>query len=227
MIKYTLILFSILTSPLLTTAQTLKTESDTHIFWQPNRKLTVADFKGECCTEERLRDLCKEKNMCTMAYTGFFSILDIPKKKKDRGKLIEKAYFAPAFEKNTSYMVFKNDTLGIEKQQIVFDIYELAARKVRKDLDDVYKTTNAYGTIHLMYGKVKDSIDKYRTTLVELFVKDTYLDNREGAYKEWREKIDEELDKLRAYATTPEDCYRFVLNKPMNEQYVMAEVIYP
>ena len=75
----------------------------------------------------------KKYSMTASASVGIWSILDVPKKKKDRGKKLEKVYFAPAFSKTGSAAI-SNDTMQIAIQAIYFDICEFAARLARKEL---------------------------------------------------------------------------------------------
>lgn len=203
---------------------TLSTESETHIFWQPGRMLKSEDFKGNYPTDPKFIKYCEAFNLCTSAYVGLFAVLDIPKKKKDRGILIEKAYFAPAFEKNTSYLL-KNDSLGIKKQQVIFDIYELSARFARKELKKLQDSIQAYGIISIMFKSVETKINGLKDALTDSFVKDVYIDNKPEAFEKWRKQIDQALNDSKEFATTPEDCYRFVLMRPINQKYIKAKKI--
>lgn len=210
-------------------SQNVPTESETHIFWQPDRKLKASDFQGDCRKNPKFVALCDSNGICTIAFLGIFSILDIPKSKKDMGKLLEKAYFTPAFEKGTSCMFDVNDSLGIQKQQLLFDIYELAAREGRKQLKGILDQMGqpyAYGTIHIFYNRVKEDVENNRKKLSQLLHQEVYFSKIEGAYDKWRKSVDEKLEELKEYATTPEDCYRFVINKPTNKKYKQAEFIY-
>ena len=216
--------FSIISSILVSAfgQENLPNESETHIFWQEKTVLTSKDFQGDCSNNPIQIKYCEEFNLCVNAYVGVFAILDIPKKKRKRGKLMEKAYFAPAFEKTTS-CILKLDSLGIEKQKIVFDIYELSARFARQELANLQDSIGTYGTISIFFKSVEMKAIKLRDTIVESCSQDIYVNNRKGAYEEWRTKIDELLEETKKYATKPEDCYRFVKNEPIDENYKMAE----
>ena len=53
-------------------------ESETHIFWQPNRKLSVNDFQGGSSTDSKFnRD--REIGRTVIPCLGFFFEIDIPK----------------------------------------------------------------------------------------------------------------------------------------------------
>ncbi|MFC2152962.1 hypothetical protein ACFLSE_10595 [Bacteroidota bacterium] len=204
--------------------ENLITESETHIFWQENTVLTSKDFQGDCSSNPKLIKYCEELNLCVSAYVGVFVVLDIPKKKRNRGKLIEKAYFAPAFEKTTS-CIMKLDSLGIKKQEVVFDIYELSARFARRELANFQDSVGAYGIILTMFKSVEMKSIEMRNAFVDSYTQDIYINDRDGAFEEWRVKIDKLLEETKKYATKPEDCYRFVKNEPIDENYKMAETV--
>lgn len=201
-----------------------KTDSETHIFWQFDKELKATDFRADVTKIPRAEKYCDTIGLCTVASIGVFAVMDVPKKKKLRGKLREKIYIAPAFEYGTSYRV-KNDSLGIEKQQIVFDICELSARWMRKELAEMVNKMDAYGTLALWFKTLESDAKKTRDTMIDDFTKDVFLFRRKGAYKEWKENIEKELQALEQFATKPEDCYRFVTEKPLDENYEMAENI--
>ena len=202
----------------------VSTESQTHIYWQPNRTLTEKDFQGDGTLNPKFVKYCDDFDLCTMASIGVFAVLDIPKKKRKRGELIEKAYFAPAFEKSTSY-ILRLDSLGIEKQKVVFDIFEVSARFARQQLQQLQDSVGGYGMIYLMFKSVEARAIEMRKSLVDSYTKDVYIDKKEGAYLEWRERVDKLLFDSKEYATKPEDCYRFVKNEPIDENYMMAKTV--
>ena len=159
-----------------------------------------------------------------MAYVGLFGALDIPKKKKNRGKLIEKAYFAPAFEKTTSYII-KNDSLGIEKQKLVFDIYEISARCARKELAHYQDSIGRYGILSIIFKTIWADAKELHNKMVDAFTKDIYIEHRKGAYEEWKKEVAKILEELKEFATKPDDCYRFVKMKPIDKNYIMPKTV--
>jgi hypothetical protein len=204
--------------------ETYLTESNTHIFWQTERELKQDDFKGNGLSNPKSVYYCDSFKLCTVASVGLFAILDIPKKKSRRGELIEKAYFAPAFEKATSY-ILNDDTLGIRNQKMVFDIYEAAARFARKQLSQLQDTIKAYGVISLMFKSVEARAVELRDTLVDSFTIDVCINNRLGSYEEWRKNINDLLNETNDFATKPEDCYRFIKSEPIDDDYIVAKKV--
>lgn len=200
----------------------IQTESNTHIYWQPDRELIKSDFKGDSSCYDKSELFCDELDMCTMAFVGVFAVLDIPKKKRKRGELIEKAYFVPAFEKSTSY-ILKNDTAGIKKQKVIFDIYEISARFARLQLSNFQDSIPGYGITTIMFMTVESRAIEMRTYLVDSYTKDVFIDKIDGSYKIWRDRIDKMLTDSEKYSTKPEDCYRFIKNEPIEKSYIKAK----
>ncbi|HSV77423.1 MAG TPA: hypothetical protein VLH37_10370 [Bacteroidales bacterium] len=152
----------------------IRTESETHIFWQENRRLTKEDFQGSAELYEKSEQLCEEINMCTMAYVGLWGVLDTPRRKRLRGRLPDKIYFAPAFDKTRSYIV-KDDSIGVEKQQVVFDIVEVAVRFARWRLKQIQDSIGGSGIKSLVFMTVKEHAKQVKTFLIDEFTKDVYI----------------------------------------------------
>lgn len=201
-------------------------ETETHIFWKNGRSLSYKDFQGDGSYYGRSKYLCDSLNMCYMAFVGVYTVLDIPKKEKDRGRFLEKPYFVPMFDKTTSYIIGENDSIGIQKQQIIFDIYELSARYARKELDRYKKEMgSAYGTISIMFSTVADNLEKFRQALVDEYTKDVYIQQRNNAYSEWRLLVDDKLEESKEYATTTEDYHRAYIKEPIDKKYIFPDTI--
>jgi len=205
--------------------QTLNNESSTHIFWDADYQLSPKDF-NELEPTEQSEKLCKESNLCWGAYTGFFSVLDAPKKRRDRGRLLEKVYFAPAFEKAPSYKL-NNDLLQFQQQALVFDLYELAARYARKELQTLLNSTmpDAYGTRIIYFETAKAAANKYLAEIVHSYTQDVYVKNREGAYEEWKTKVNKLLKDFEEFQTSKEEQQRFITREPLDKKYEMAETV--
>ena len=130
--------------------------NETHIFWCEEYTLQFGDFQDTSRLAKHL-EWCESKSLCWGAYTGLFSVMDIPKKEKDQQRKEEVIYFAPAFELKTSYRL-TSDSLDYLKQIIVFDMYELAARKCRIQLDSLYKTNPTIGIKGIFLKALKSKL---------------------------------------------------------------------
>lgn len=201
---------------------TFITEDSTHIFWQPTVKLSYNDFKGD--TTVKLMDFFRKYNLTASASVGVWSILDVPKKKKDRGKKLEKVYFAPAFDKKGSVAI-STDTMQIAIQAIYFDICELTARLARKQLKALQDTMKGYGTLYIMYSTITKDMEEKRQKMNVSFTKEVIVEKKEGAYESWRKFYDEMLEKTKEWTTTPEECYRLLTGKPIEPDYEKSPTV--
>lgn len=199
-------------------------ENETHIFWNPEKQLNKNDFKGDESSFGNAKKYCEELSFCTCGSFGMFSVLDVPKKKKNRGKLYEKAYFLPAFEKKTSWNL-KNDSIGIKQQQLVYDIFELSARLSRQKLKQMQDTIKGYGTISIWYYTLKTYEAERRTKLIDQYTNEVIVKKEVGAFEKWKSRIESLLNELQEFATTKEDYLRFITSKPTDERYEMAKTI--
>ena len=69
-------------------------ENETHVFWQPNNKLSFDMFKGTPSDSSYIQRL-KDLNIYHQIATGFWSALDVPKTKRGWKKgMVEKYYLA-------------------------------------------------------------------------------------------------------------------------------------
>ena len=195
-----------------------------HIFWEENIKLKSSDFQND---EKNIADgkkYCDTIGLCTVGYFGIFSVLDIPKKKRKRGKLKEVMYIAPAFELAKSYRV-KNDSLGVEKQQVVFDIYELSARWMRRELKKMTETMDGYGILSIWLKTVENDGKKMAQKMVDGFTYEVFIEAKPDAYQNWKKLIDEMLVETDEFKTSPEEIRRLTLGKPILEDYEMAKEV--
>lgn len=204
----------------------LPTETGNYIFWQFDRVLKSQDFKGTGSRFTKHNQYCNDYDMCTMAFLGIFTELDIPKKSRNKEKLLERAYFVPMFEITSSY-ILKHDTAGVKKQQIIFDIYELSARYARKALKQYQDSIPGYGTVSLMFKTIEMDAADFRNTLVNNYTTDVYIDKKAGAYETWRTKVNLLLIDSQPFATTPQECYRAILKSPIDSRYVITRNLMP
>ena len=226
MIKRSILFASLIALYNLALAQdSLSTRSETHIFWQPGERLMPGDFQGTIDYNSKKHAYCDSLKMCTIASVGVFGILDVPKNKRKRGKLFEKVYFAPAFQIDES-VFYPHDSIGLVKQQVVFDIYELSARSARKQLKSIVDSIGkSYGTRLTFFKTIEENTRLARDGLVQAYTLDVYVNNEEGALEKWQKMVEQGLKDFEEFATTPEDCYRFVKNEPIKKGYIKAKSV--
>lgn len=197
-------------------------KNNQHIFWQENIKLKASDFQNDGKDIPNAVKYCDTIGLCTAGAFGMFAVLDIPKKKRKRGKLREKVYIVPAFELAKSYRV-NNDSLGVEKQQVVFNIFELSTRWMRRELKKMTETMDGYGTLSIWFKTVESDAKKMAQEMVDGFTYEVFIDPKPNAYEEWKKQIDKMLLETKEFETSKEEIKRFTLGKPLLEEYKMAE----
>ena len=199
------------------------TSDSIHIFWRPGVTLTYTDFKGDT-VGGKYKDNYKKLDIQAMAYVGIYSILDVPKKKKDRGMKLEKVYIAPAFDKTASYTI-THDTTQIAMQQAYFDIAETWARWARQQLSMYQDTMKGYGALFSIYSTVMKNARYGQQQMNEAYTKDIFIDKKTGAFEKWRNTIANRLNETTSWATKPEDCYRFITNMPIETDYEQSPTV--
>jgi hypothetical protein len=215
-------------------------ESETHIFWQTNRKLLITDFQGGSSTDSTYNE-DKELGRTVFPCLGIFLKVDIPK--NSRKSKLEKVYFAPAFQKSCSFLM-NNDTSNFRDAQIQFDMYELATRIARTILWDTHAQIAIAKDSALIdviisnpdtilitdfgneyAGRARDSAMNFAKEITNAYLNDMYFkkDSASASYEDWRSLIDKGLRKSERFATKPEDCYRMIKNKPILKRYKTAK----
>lgn len=198
-------------------------ENEKYIYWQPSLKLKSKDFMAAADTS--LLGKYKDFDFKSVAAIGLHKILDVPKKRRDRRRKPERVYLAPAFQKTKSFTLTE-DSLEIVKQQFYFDLTELSARKIRKELDSLKAfTNNAYGIAYIMLNTITKKIRDQESEINYAYTLDIFKDKKNNAFQEWRSFMDEELRKLENYATTPEECQRFLIGEPLEPGYEQSKTI--
>ena len=198
------------------------TSDSTHIFWQPGVKITLQDYKGKPI--QQIEELMEKYDFSASASVGIWSVLDCPKRVRDRYTKFEKVYFAPAFEKTTSYSKTE-DKQQIEMQNLYFDICELWARWARKELRTLQDSTNATGVLTIHYLTVKQDMNEGRLKMFRDYFNDVFIEKNIEAFDKWRKEINEALENTKKWATTPEECYRLMTKKPIEKGYIMAPTL--
>jgi hypothetical protein len=200
--------------------QGLKTEDQNLKGWTKDTRITYADFKGK--PGERMKKLNKEEGLQASAQVGLKSILDVPKRKRDRGRLLEKVYVAPFFIKGTSVTMTKDEN-ELDKQRLYFDMAELSARMMRKEIAHLKDSAKTYGTVWIMFSSIKDYYCSEFGRMLNDYTYEVFVEKKEGAYEKWRNYIDGELSVTEKYMTQKEDCHRLLTNLPIDPDYEQSE----
>jgi hypothetical protein len=161
-------------------AQTDLSEDTLH--WHSSRPLNWDDFNGEV-----IEDIGRSGEAICMNLASF-----------KKPNLFQKTKFEvlAIFDRKQSWVVdeMKNND-GLTYFQIMFNIYEVHARKLRKDLSET------------KFGLDPNSIfqEKYHHSMSELmndfnaFRRETKMGQEEEAVSRWKVKVEEELESLKQY----------------------------
>ena len=153
------------------------------IYWTSDYKLTWNDFEGDPNYKHDYRDISAITVSGIVDYRGC-----------EDGKLIYK--IKSYFEKKNSWvkMAGRNDHT-LEHEQIHFDITELYARKLRKELA---QRAFACGEEAAFETFVNDFLKGWQS-MQEVYDMETEYSNEHHEQHEWMGKVQEELDALDAY----------------------------
>lgn len=198
---------------------TNKNDTDRYIYWTKDRVTTQQDYLGKGELIENAEKHCYDFGLCTKAEAIVLAALDIPKRRKNRGEMIEKIYFATVFDKTKS-CILKYDTTGVKYQQVVFDIYELSARFARQQIAIVQDTSTTYGVMSSIFNSLIAKTDQMCADLINSYYQDVIIDKKKNAYNEWRIKIDKLLEESIKFVAKQEEYNRFIKNMPVDKEYV-------
>lgn len=192
-------------------AQKISTISERYICWQDTNRLSHNDFEGKVgdCGPEVLDNVNFKASGCM----GVWSILDIPTSWK-KGVKYEKFYFAPMFDKSTSWTK-TTDSIEILKQQVYFDLCEISCRWARRELYNLRKQTgNATGTTAIYFTTVKDKMNEFRLGMYAGYFDAVFRTNNLDSLESWTAFTHEMLNENQEYATKQEDCQRLLTGIP-------------
>jgi hypothetical protein len=195
------------------------TETEKDLYWQPERKLEFGDYQS--IVDTSCVKFNQKYGMQMSSSIGFRGIVDVPKKWKGK---IDKGYIVPVFCKNCS-CILSEDSMGLKVDRLCFDIAEICARNVRKDLDDFQKAGNIDNPNEMFFTSIRNKWEENMRSFFGEAIREILFDKKEGAYEEWRKTTDERLEQTQEYATKLEDCYRFVIGKPIEKGYKQAKTI--
>ncbi len=156
--------------------------SNDTLIWHLSRPLSWSDFKGEVIDG--------------IGLSGEIFCMNLANFEK-KNALVKTTYsVVSVFDRNKSWVDPKIKTShGLMYFQVTFDIYEVHARKLRKDLSEA-----DFGS-----DPNQQFQQKYNASMTELtqefnsFRKETKMGSVMGELKKWRIKIDEELKQLESY----------------------------
>jgi cyclophilin family peptidyl-prolyl cis-trans isomerase len=191
------------------------TEDEKDIYWQPNSQIDFSDYQS--LNKEDCHKYNEKYGWSMSSSIGFRGIVDIPKK---RGKC-DKFYIAPVFCKRCS-CILSEDSLSLKVDRLLFDVAEFCARNARKELLAIQKEMNSDNTCTMYFTTVKNKWDEKMRSIFGTVIEEILVEKKDSAYTSWRKTIDDVLLQTNNYATQPIDCYRLIINEPIEKGYQKA-----
>lgn len=204
-------------------AQQGRLESERFLYWQVDTKISYDDFKQK--PDSIGIKLCEKYGTKSLSNVQIHSILDYPKNARKIKTLKEKIYFAPSFCKECSMMVQK-DSFELEMAQMYFDIAEYCSRRARQDVKYLDSLNYKNGFAAAAFPGIVDKMYKMMGEMYGAFGRQVSIDKKPGAYKKWRSDCDKLLIQTKDYATSNDECMRFINKKPYSNEYKETFSIY-
>lgn len=210
------ILISLLLINNIIKAQNERIETDSYLYWQNNSKINHSDFKKQI--DSIGISMCEKYKTKSLANVQIHSIVDYPKKARKIKTLKEKIYFAPAFCKKCS-MILEKDSNELKISQMFFDIAEYCSRRARLDIKKLDSLNHGNGFAAAAFPQIVDRMYKMMGEMFGGFGQQVIVLKKPGAYELWRSDCDKLLNETKDYATSKEECIRFIEKKPYSEEY--------
>jgi len=118
------------------------------------------------------------------------------------------------------------DEKELDKQRLYFDMAEVYARMMRKEIAHIQDSTKAYGTMWIMYSSIRDYYCSEFHRMFDDYTYAVFVEKEEGAYEKWAALIKEGLQATDQYATKKEDCHRLLTNQPIDPRYEQSEEVW-
>lgn len=151
------------------------------IFWTNHRILTFKDFKGNPFGDEEYADI--------LDYVLAKISKSIVVQSKSYGDVIKLKVYAAMYRED-SWIKNPTDSASLRHEQGHFDLCEVYARQLRKELAYAQSVDHAKRIFDKISGKEQEEQNKYDN------------DNqgtKEGISKQWRENLDKRLRESDAY----------------------------
>lgn len=216
--RVSLLGFLCLANSILSAQTVYPSENETDIYWQPNTQIDFSDYQSP--NNEDCLKYNEEYGLTMSSSIGLRGVVDVPKKKRK----YDKFYIAPVFCKNCS-CILSEDSLSLQVDHLLFDMAEVCARRARKELLDMREVNNSDNTYAMFFTTVKNKWDEEMRDFFSSVISDILIEKKDSSYMNWREAVDDALLQTIKYATQPEDCYRFIINEPIEKNYIMPETI--
>lgn len=219
------ILFSVIVSSA-NAQDRVQTEDEDNLYWHPNVEIDYSHFQlesnADCIKYNEKYGLKMSANI------QLKGIVDIPKSHRSR-KLKkrtgnDKLYLAPIFCKNCS-CILSEDSVELVVYQLLFDVAEMCARGLRKELTETQHQMNINNVNTMFFTTIKNKWDERMWEIWASIFQDVLIQKKDGEYEQWRKLTDEILEENERFETQQNEINRLILGKPIEPDYVEAKQI--
>jgi hypothetical protein len=207
-----------ISSTVLNAQSSFITNDEKNIYWQPDTKIDFSNY--QCRSDSECVKLHEKYGLKMCSSIGIRGVVDIPKRK---GKF-DKFYLAPVFCKNCSCLLVE-DSMNLKVDKLMFDMAEACARGARKELIELQNKMQADNTYTMFFTSIRNKWDERMRSFFGTVTREILIDKKDTAYVGWRKTVDQLLQQTGSFATRPEDCSRFIFDKPLEKNYIEAERI--
>jgi len=202
------------------------TEDEYNLYWQPDIKIEFSHFQSDSDADcIKFNTKYGVKMSPNIQLEG---IVDIPKSHRSRKieKRIgeDKAYIAPIFCKNCS-CILSEDSFELEVTQLLFDVAEMCSRSARRELSVTKEEMNINNVNAMFFTTVKNKWDEVMRVTWASIYEDVLIQKKDSAYIEWRQLVDQLMEKNKDFSTQPYEIQRLILGQPIEENYIQAKFI--
>jgi hypothetical protein len=191
-------------------------KSDDCIYWQPDVYVEFADFQQHA--DSSFYQKCKELWVNSLATVEIHVVMDEPVRNRGFQIKKEKVYLAPVFCIKQSCRI--NDMeQELEFARVQLDIAEWCARQTRKRIKELENIKSARGLVKDSLPNMVDEMYQSFSNLNGAFMEQVIVKKKEGAFDRWRKKCDQLLKETNRFATTADECNRFINEAPYSEDY--------
>jgi hypothetical protein len=205
-------------STVLNAQSNFMTSDERNIYWQPGTQINFSNY--QCHSDSECVKIHEKYGIKMCSSIGIRGIVDIPKRK---GKF-DKFYLAPVFCKNCSCLLVE-DSMNLKVDNLMFDMAEACARGARKELIELQNKMQVDNTNSMFFTSIRNRWDERMRGFFGTVSREVLIEKKDSAYIGWRKTVDLLLRQTESFATKPEDCYRFILDKPLEKDYIEPKII--
>lgn len=181
------------------------TQDSLLLFWQSQNQIAYNDYKLPVTSGG------------IHAEIALWTVLDLPLNIQKLHPSQMRVYLAPVCHRLYS-RADTNDVSKIAVDNILFDILEVSAREARIKIANLPDSVMDAIALSETFKAIVLTMHENRLRMIRAFKKEYRL-NKEKAVHDWQHKLKQDIGTTVEWATKPVECYRFILNQPLAENY--------